>query len=257
MSRPFRCVRRVLPGALFIACALRAPLPAQEHPVAAWEQRLAQADQQLRQGDYKKARRNLRELVALMGETLGTGPVATQLLGRTTGGLALAEAGLDEMEAARWDWDVARLLSPTVAALDLAAYGDAGRRLADSPAAGVTSPAVESGTTPPARKKGKPIEYPISRLIACPETPVEVAVTVSAEGKPRQPRLDPAQDAVLARAALETLRGWTFEPATRGGRPVDATFTLRTDLTAKRCRDLMATRKPIRTAPDTAIESEE
>jgi len=246
----------VLPGAL-VVFALCPPLPAQDHPVASWEQKIAHADQQLRQGEYKKARRSLRELVALMGDTLGTGPLAAQLLGRATGALALAEAGLGEMAAARWDWDVARLLAPAMGALDLSRYGEAGKRLADLPAPDAAPPAVVAGTTPPTRKKGRAIEYPISRLIACPETPVEVAVTVGTDGTPRQPRFDPAQDPVLARAVLETLRGWTFTPATRGGQPVEAPFTLRTDLSPKRCNDLLATRKPIRTAPDTAIESEE
>ena len=252
---------RVVRSALLCASVLplpAAPLPAQENPVPAWEQKMTQAEQQIRQGEHKKAQRTLREVVGQMGETLGTGPAAAQLLGRATGWLALAEAGLDEMEAARWDWAVAGILWPAATAIDLAPYGEAGRRLAAAPAAPGPDAAAEGAELrPPSRKKGKAINYPISRLLACPEAAVEVSATVGVDGRPRQPRFSPAPDAVLAWAALETLRTWTFVPATSGGRPVEAPFTLKTDLSAKRCRDLLATRRPMRGGPDTAGSEDE
>ncbi len=239
--------------ALALLLSPPAPLAAQESPVPAWEQKMTQAEQQIRKGEYKKAQRTLREVVGQMGETLGTGPAAAQLLGRATGWLGLAEAGLDEMEAARWDWTVAGILWPAATAIDLAPYGEAGRRLAAAaPAAGPELAAEGAELRPPSRKKGKAINYPISRLLACPAAPVEVSATVGVDGRPRQPRFSPAPDAVLAWAALETLRTWTFEPATRGGRPVEAPFALKTDLSEKRCRDLLATRRPMRAGPDTA-----
>lgn len=258
MSRTSRLAGLALPGAFVLALAAGAPVCAQESPVPAWEQKMAQAEQQMRAGDAKRARRTLREVIGQMGETLGTGPAAAGLLGRATGWLALAEAGLDEMEAARWDWAVATVLSPTLTALDLTPYGEAGRRLAAAPAAAAPGAAPEGAELrPPTRKKGRAIAYPLSRLLACPKTPVEVTALVGVDGRPRQPTFQPAPDAVLAWAALETLRTWTFEPATRAGRPVEAPFTLRTDLSEKRCRDLLATRRPLRGGPDTGGDEEE
>jgi len=256
LPRLLRDLRIALPGA-FLLFAAAGPAPAQDNPVPAWEAKMTQAEQQLRQGDYKKAKRTLREVVGQMGETLGTGPAAAQLLGRATGWLALAEAGLDEMEAARWDWSVAGTLWPATTGTDLAPYGEAGKRLAAAPAPAAPAAADSANLRPPTRKKGRAIQYPISRLLACPEKPVEVSATVGLDGRPRNPRFQPEPDAVLAWAALETLRTWTFEPATLAGRPVEAPFTLSTDLTAKRCRDLLATRRPMRGGPDTAGSEED
>src|SRR5690606_17501781 len=75
LPRLLRDLRIALPGA-FLLFAAAGPAPAQDNPVPAWEAKMTQAEQQLRQGDYKKAKRTLREVVGQMGETLGTGPAA-------------------------------------------------------------------------------------------------------------------------------------------------------------------------------------
>ncbi len=253
MFRTTRTFRLATTAASLLALA-PALLVAQSNQVAAWEQKMAEAEAQLRRGDPKKVHRSMHEVAGQMGETLGTDPAATRLLARATAWLALAEAGLDELEAARWDWTVATTLAPELARLDLSRYGDAGKRLSAQPAASPVT--AEPATTPASRKKGRAIAYPLTRLMACPETPVEVSVTVGADGRPRAPRFEPLPDAILAWAALETLRTWSFEPATRDGRPVESTFTLRTDLNAKTCRDQLAVRRRFRDGVDIRVEGE-
>jgi hypothetical protein len=243
---------------------------AQQEVVNEWDRKLARADELLRGGEHKKARRAARELLAEMTEVVGTGPAAEQLVGRATAALALAESGLLEIDAALWDWQIAGALLPSLRTLDLAGYGEAGARLAAATAAGAVpgdtatpaAPAAGSEASPPAvRKKGRAVAIPLARLVACAkgpaaEAPAEARLTVGLDGRPRAPRLD-AKDPLLSRAALEALRTWTFTPALRDGRPVEAPFVLVTRLESKLCRDQLATRRPPRGGGDEGGGEEE
>jgi hypothetical protein len=237
--------------------ASTAPGGAQDDRVRAWDQKLSKADAQLKLGEHKKVQRAMRELLPELSGALGTAPAAAAFLARGAVAAAIAEAGLSQSEAALWDWQVAVALVPGLATIDLAPYGEAGRRLAAARDAAAAAPAPAGAATPPVKTKGEAIDYPRSRLTACDETPIEVKVTVGTDGKPRAPRLDPARDPALAYRVLETVRHWTFEPAQVGGQPVAADLTVRTDLTAKRCRDLLATRRPSRGGLDPGGEEEE
>jgi hypothetical protein len=252
-------------GRLAVALVLSLLAPgsalAQQEVVDEWDQKLARAEEQLRAGEHKKARRAARDLLAVMTEVVGTGPAAEQLVGRAGAALALAEAGLGDVEAALWDWQVAGALLPSLATLDLAPYGEAGTRLAAAAAAAPAPAESSGGPAPVVRKKGRAVEIPLARLVACAESPAaqasaEARVTVGLDGRPRAPRLD-AADPLLSRAALEALRTWTFEPALAAGRPVEAPFALVTTLEPKRCRDLLATRRPARGGGDPGGGDEE
>lgn len=243
---------------LLLAATLAAP-PARgadaPDPFAVWQQNLDKADQALRKGDFKKVPRQMRGLLAEMSEKLAVTPAAAPLVARAEAALALAEAGLGDARAAAWDWQVATGLAPSLARLDLAPYGEAGRRLAAARDAEAALPAPAEGVTPPARKRGQPVSYPISRLLLCDPAPVEVAVTVDPDGEPRRPRLDPDSDPVLSWILLETLRNWHFAPGLLGGAPVAAPFALRAELTQPTCKDLLARQR--RSAPGSVFTRDE
>jgi outer membrane biosynthesis protein TonB len=229
-------------GAVAAPAASQTPSAAQV--VAGWEARLAEADRDLLVGKHKRARRTAEALLAELTETLAAGPVANDLIGRAESARALATAGAGDAERAAWDWAVARALRPATAELELEPYGEAGARLAAALPAAAAAAAAESGVVePPRKRKGNAVRYPRARLLACEERPAEVAVTVGIDGKPSRPAIAAGQDAVLAWVALEALRGWRFEPARGAAGPVAARFVYRTDLDARRCRDLLATQQ--------------
>lgn len=214
--------------------------------VARWERALAAAEEDVRAGKLKRAERAVESTLDEMTGVLASGPTAAALLGRAEAVRALAAAGLDRPGDALWDWDLALAFVPAIGQLDLSAFGDAGARLS-SALGSRTRPAPDSAATPtapaPRRKKGRAIVYPEARLRTCDEKPAEVRATLAADGTPEDPRLDPAHDLVLSFVALETLRTWRFEPPPAGGAAVPTVVALRTDLSARRCRDLLATRR--------------
>lgn len=226
--------------------------------VGAWERRLTAADSLIREGKWKKALRESEKLLGEMKETLGGGQAAALLVARAEAVRALSRAGLGEEAAALWDWQVAVALAPAFGELDLAPYGPAGAKIAAlrSASAPDETPAG-SITRAPEKDKGKSIQYPRAKLAPCELTPVEVSALVGIDGLPRQPDLDPEADVVLGFVALEALRSWKFEPAQAAGKPAVARFTLATDLSEKRCRDLLATMRPDPSAHDFSDDDEE
>jgi outer membrane biosynthesis protein TonB len=62
-----------------------------------------------------------------------------------------------------------------------------------------------------------------------------VSAVINERGKPESPSLPGETDPVLALAAFEAVRTWTFEPARQGGRPVAVFFVLTVNFKVQRC----------------------
>ena len=95
--------------------------------------------------------------------------------------------------------------------------------VAISPAPAATPPPVAAAATEPVPVSKPPPRYPDAALRRNEGGTVRVRVTVAADGSVE--RLDVAAGSGnrhLDRAAMEAVRRWRFQPATRGGQPVSA-----------------------------------
>ncbi len=165
---------------------------------------------------------------------------------------ALAEAGLGRTEDAIWHWHAARNYLPvpecagaaTANCALAATLGDldpetpAARLLRENPpecgvgrTAGCGVMAVDGGGDEPGGQPPLLVAAPAPALPAGllasrePERLIVRAV-VDTEGALREPVVLAGRSPVLAYHALEALRGWRFEPARRGDRPVPALVEL-------------------------------
>ena len=90
-------------------------------------------------------------------------------------------------------------------------------------------------TAAPADREARPLqqpapEYPASAVRAGDEGTVLVRAEVGADGKPGTVELaQRSRSRDLDRAALAAVRGWTFEPALRDGKPVASTVQVPVD----------------------------
>jgi protein TonB len=81
-------------------------------------------------------------------------------------------------------------------------------------------PSVESETLP-VQVHNPPPEYPLAARRRRLEGAVVVEVEVLENGRAGEARIvDGDPDSAFAGSALRAVRDWTFQPATRGGRPV-------------------------------------
>lgn len=198
----------------------------QEAPgtAAEWQARLRAIGERLLAEDWTWAERETTRLVGEMTEQIVGGAGTDLLLGVATTYRALALAGQDRGAEAVWHWQVAQQLFPRVADLDLARFGMQAEALAmhpprqDAPRDRPSGPPRDGEFVPPRRIEAPPPEFPAGRAFQGLEVDVVVQVIVDVDGRPREPLIvDSRGELTLVWAALEALRQWRFEPATRYG----------------------------------------
>jgi hypothetical protein len=216
-----------------------------------WWNRLHEVDRALRAGEWASAKQTSDELLREMEARIESGPAAAPLLAMTCLFTALAEAGLQQTEAAFWDQAMAWSLQPSLRAADLSAYGSAGAALASRPpssvfpvrrAANSSRWAVDEtqrGTTltNPERITAEAPHYTEGLLRACLSGKVVLATIIEASGKLRPDfQALEAANPLMQLLALDTLRNWRFKPGTLDGRPVAVFDTLTVSFKAKGLR---------------------
>lgn len=199
----------------------------------------------LRAGQWEIQRSRCDELVEQLLSAYANGKGARTLFGLAFAFRAVADAGLGDSWAARWDWSAAQAFSAGATSFDLERFGDAGRKLAEITAADpeedlVTEDEIEeSGGVAPKRISGKNLRFPEAARLARFQGMVSFHFVVDTGGRPtRLLKVDERQldecTTILA-SELEIVRGWRFRPATRNGKPVavDYGVTLRLKLAGR------------------------
>ena len=235
--------------AFLAAAAWSQPAQKTSGGLSGWNDRLQAARAHLTAGEHRKALDIARTLQSEMLDRIATGSGAGKALAITTLTRALAEAGLGDMEAAEWDWYVAKTLDPTVTTLDLTPFGAAGVSLkafgtgnkierqeaseVQDPAR-VCDPQKEMCVQKPELIQRSDLSYPDALQAACTEGMVVVESIIDEDGKIRYPHLKESPGGpVMAFAALESLRSWRFKPATLEGKPVKVYYTLTVNFKAQ------------------------
>ncbi|TLX22178.1 energy transducer TonB [Thermomonas fusca] len=101
-------------------------------------------------------------------------------------------------------------------------------RIIDAPVRPAPPPVAQAAPAPGDRAQPQPLStpaprYPREALRMGAGGTVRITVTVAADGSvERQELTDSSGNRHLDRAALETVRRWRFQPATRNGKPVAA-----------------------------------
>lgn len=254
---------KLLPPSLLLSFSLLAapPVPAisQQRPtpppteradvVENWMERIQTADQEVRDGEYKRSVRSMNRVLDEMSGWIVSGPQVGEMLGLATAVRALARAGRGDEENAAWDWQIARLMAPRFAGLDLSAYGDAGHRLR----AAIASSSYDTGErsegpatlvnpaiTPPVRLHAPPPHFPGARRVACLEDVLVVLMVIDEKGLPHDPRILSSPSEVASFTFLDALRKWTFEPARLDGEPVAVYYNLTVNFRVSYCADAVA-----------------
>lgn len=190
-----------------------------------FEKWLAERDAQLRRGEWQAAHAQAQEFVSrLRASEYDYGVLAEGLRD-----LALAEAGLGRTEEAIWHWQVAQNLRTEVT-LDPAAYGDAGKLLAqhrlrrqDEAPAGLEVVAATSlgpDAMQPRRISGDDPVF--TGGLASPRIPkwTRMQIVIDSQGQVVAPVVLAGHLDAVRLAALEAVRTWRFEPARREGKAV-------------------------------------
>ena len=86
----------------------------------------------------------------------------------------------------------------------------------------MSGPASEEWDTPPKLIEGKAPVYPISLVLSRREGSSVIVYTVGIDGKARDFEVESTTDQKYANHAIIALKAWRFEPATKGGVPVEA-----------------------------------
>lgn len=219
-----------------LTCLLCAavPLTSQEREgtAAAWQARLREIGERLLAEEWMAAEREATTLVGEMSEQIVGGAGTDLLLGAATAYRALALAGMDRGSEAIWHWQVAQQLFPQVVEIDLDAFGTRVGALTMHPprrrAGGERSAERTDGEfVPPRRLTSPPPRFPAGRAFEGLVVDVVVQVIVGVDGRPKEPLiLESKGELTLVWAALEALRQWTFEPATRDGVPEPSLYRL-------------------------------
>jgi hypothetical protein len=174
-----------------------------------WRTELEMVENDLRTEHYEHARKWSIKLINSMTDHLGTGRDASYTLALTVAYRAMAEAGLKKPEEAHWYWHVATDLYPQFADKDWSSFGETGewftaQKTADKIADDLPAAVVI--------KKLEP-KCPLSAIQGGYYQPVTVSAVIDGNGAARCPKIvSPTAAPTLAYAALESLKGWQFEP---------------------------------------------
>ena len=188
-----------------------------------WQKQLDESAVNLQAGHYAASSQIADHAIAEMVERIGAGEAENQVFATAVVHKALACAGRGDVDEALWYWYVAQEISPAVAKTDLSAFGAPGEYLVRHPLAQTDA---ARGTSIRVIKQVMP-KFPggASRFGIAGDLVVQIVV--DKDGQPTLPRIvHPLPAPTLSYVALEALRRWRFEPATRNGEPVPAVFNL-------------------------------
>lgn len=209
--------------------------------VDSWFERLREIDGELKAAEWKKAKRGTDSLLEEMRDLIEGGPNSGRLLAMTSLFRAIAEAGLGDERDAAWDFRMAVALRPELVDVDLAGYGEAASRLEPHrrpkalPMSGSLLLQQSPDLEPPKRRPASKLSFPFAKVKACVSATVVIVLVIDKEGLLRDPAIVSAGDPVLAFAAMDAIRDWTFRPARLAGKPFDSYFTQTVNYEAGEC----------------------
>lgn len=232
-------LKHVAVGLLVVVSPAVFPAPGPAQPTVTdsyWHEDLAEVEILLETGDFAKAGKKLEKLIPRMIERYGAYRARPESFARAVAYRAVTDLAAGDEELARWRWDVARSLSREVRELDLEAFGEPGRQLADHPLRSL-------GDLPARYRSGNPSDPDAGFLppvlasihsrgfdVLCnfadysrddipPKHRFELVVDT--QGRPHAPRLlTRTHFPAYVFLALEQIRQWRWEPAKKGGEPV-------------------------------------
>lgn len=220
---PRRCAwERLAP--LLLAATLAAGATAQESSprvLEEWKGRLAECRGFVTAGEWKKARRSAEALLDQMARRSLPDDRLAELFAGAVAMRAIAEAGLGNDRAARWDWSMATSFSTDGAP----PIGTLPAGIEAVLTAGGAEPAPRTDTRPEVRVAEYP-DYPRRRVASCLERAIVVEAVVDTDGTLNSPRLESGGDPALSFTAMQALRAWEFEPARLDGAPVPALYSI-------------------------------
>jgi TonB family protein len=124
---------------------------------------------------------------------------------------------------------MAQTLFPKTADSDLSMFGAPGellkQNLLANPRPEKCASNPEAMARPRVEKRVEP-SYPRGAREFRERGIVIIEIKIGADGLPSEPRIVKPLSAPLSYAALESLRNWTFTPATVDGKPVESTFCM-------------------------------
>ncbi|HET9769031.1 MAG TPA: energy transducer TonB [Thermoanaerobaculia bacterium] len=237
----------VLPLITARACSAAWPSKSSRNPtvVLQWKERLEVANGQLKRSAWPVGAAIADSVIHDMRERLGGGKASGDLLAAAFLFRAIGQAGLDDEADAAWDFGVAQALYPPYEKVDLRPYGPAGQALSKhryrngvppGSAISLDDGSIPSGDLKPPRvRTSLAAVYPLGQRQSCDNKVVHIRAVVDEQGRPSYPSLPAQTDPVIAFAALEAVRQWTFEPATRSGQPVLVSLLLSVDFHIPGC----------------------
>ncbi|HYO78464.1 MAG TPA: energy transducer TonB [Thermoanaerobaculia bacterium] len=198
-----------------------------------WQKKTRQSLELLKRGEYNASLKLSERVIRDMADHLGPGDRETRSFGIALTHKALALAGLQREDEARWYWHIALNLYPALAKFDLVPFGKPGefllahtelRKPAEIPR--LPYPPTANMTAPRPKKRVEP-KYPLGARYFDVSGITIVEVLITRDGKVSSPHVLKALPApTLMYATLDALRHWTFEPATSDGQPTDVVFNL-------------------------------
>lgn len=178
-----------------------------------WQETLGQTSTLLQGMQFAEARGRLYKLTREMADVITQPGDADRLFGLALAQLAVAEAGVGNIDDAIWDWQIAQNIHSDVRAFDLSPYGKLGEVLSENvlPAtpekcarpANAPAPAVLQRSEPTYPKGARQI--PITGLVI-------VEIELDRIGRPLRPQVLHSPSAALTYSTLTTLRDWRFAP---------------------------------------------
>lgn len=233
------------------AVVLAAPLFGEETASSDLSERVRRTESLVLEGKYSAALELARPLADEIADRAGVQDSDRRAVGTAASLLALAEAGVGDLEAAAWHWAIATKLRPDLETVPLEGYGTAGAAIAAGLAKEAAEDAAEaekrpplpaeasggqepSPEAPPAGSKIEParrVQSPSPQATAAlrasgADEVVIVRFVLGADGRLRRPEILRTRWPGYAFSILETLRReWRFEPVKRSGEPVAAYYT--------------------------------
>ncbi len=210
-----------------------------------WNRRFEAAKKDMAEGRPEKAIRKLDFVLREFGNLAGPGEANERNFGTFLVYRAVANQQAGLVDDARWDWDLAVNFLPEARTLDLSPFGDSGRSLKEysdqraleeaeddaAHAAAGEEPDLAGITPPRVRRTIKP-KYTYGAIHFDVKGALVVTVVITEEGVARHPRVTEKLPAPgLSYTALETIRQWRFEPATKDGKPIAVHYKLRISYT--------------------------
>jgi TonB family protein len=201
-----------------------------------WQRQLKKASESLKAGDFRKAERLSERVLTEMCDAIYGGDRVGAVLATTLTLKTLALVGQGKLDDARWNWWAVLALDPAVAKMDLSAYGalaeallqiDVNEAIADPLRRDVAFGELQENITPPRVLFREPPKFPAAAAARCLKGQAVIEAIIGKNGRVRNPRLIEAPPVpVQTLAILQSLRGWTFEPAKMDGQAVAVYYVL-------------------------------